>query len=256
MGAAIHEAHRRHSNAARRDRCRGAQSPEVAAFPAHPANGSKPRAPKRITCYLKGRFFWGKRTPDNIRKALDLYQQALDRDPSYAVAYAGIADCYVVLGFTPYGTMKPVEAFPRAKAAAQKALALSDSLAEAHASLGACALLYQELGLGGVGARVQPLVRGSAGQRRRALLVLDVARRRRSPRRRNTRGPAGDGDRPAIGNRRVTSEPAALQRTAVRRRDHRSTQGPRARPDLSLGAGLSRLRLRGGRSTHRSDRVG
>jgi serine/threonine protein kinase/Tfp pilus assembly protein PilF len=89
--------------------------------------------------YLKGRFYWAKRTPDNTKKALEFYQQAIEKDPNYALSYAGIADCYCLLGFTPYGTMPVSEAIPRAKAAAQKALALDDSLGEAYASLGYCA---------------------------------------------------------------------------------------------------------------------
>ncbi len=92
--------------------------------------------------YLKGRFYWAKRTPDNTKKALDLYQQAIEKDPNYALAYAGVADCYAHLGFTPYGTMPATEAYPRAKAAAQKALALDGSLGEAYASLGLCAFWF------------------------------------------------------------------------------------------------------------------
>ena len=92
--------------------------------------------------YLKGRFYWDKRTPDNTQKALDYFRQAVEKDPDYAPAYAGMADCYALLGFTPYGTMRPSEAFPRAKAAARKALALDPSQGEAHATLGVCALFY------------------------------------------------------------------------------------------------------------------
>jgi len=92
--------------------------------------------------YLKGRHYWKKRTTDNLKKAIEFYQQAIDKDPSYALAYAGIADCYFLLGFTPYGTMSPLEAFPRAKAAAQKALMLDSSLGEAYASVGLCAFYY------------------------------------------------------------------------------------------------------------------
>jgi non-specific serine/threonine protein kinase len=90
--------------------------------------------------YMKGRFYWAKRTPDSFKKAIEFYQQALNSDPNYALAYAGIADCYSMLGTAAYGTMSPSEAYPRAKAAAQKALALDDSLAEAYASLGMCAM--------------------------------------------------------------------------------------------------------------------
>ena len=91
--------------------------------------------------YLKGRFFWAKRTPDNINKAIAFFQQALDNDPNYAMAYSGIADCYSHLG-SFLGTIRPADAFPRAKAAAEKALALDDSLSEAHASLGLCLYHY------------------------------------------------------------------------------------------------------------------
>jgi serine/threonine protein kinase len=92
--------------------------------------------------YLKGRFFWAKRTPpDNIHKALGFYQQAIEIDPTYALAYAGIADCYAAFGFF-VGTMPPADAFPRARAAAEKALAIDDSLSEAHASLGLCLTQY------------------------------------------------------------------------------------------------------------------
>src|SRR5262249_49474 len=76
------------------------------------------------------------------RKALALYQQALDKDPNYALAYVGIADCYILLANPGYGTMTPREAIPRAKVAAQKALALDNSLAEAHASLAVCRFGY------------------------------------------------------------------------------------------------------------------
>src|SRR5262249_49795035 len=92
--------------------------------------------------YLKGRFYWAKRTLENIKKASELYQQALNKDPNYALAYVGLADCYVSLGMTQFGVLRPIEAFPRAKAAAQKALALDDSLGEAYGSLGLCAFYY------------------------------------------------------------------------------------------------------------------
>lgn len=92
--------------------------------------------------YLKGRSAWARHTAESITEALAFYQQAIDSDPQYARAYAGIADCYSLLGFTPYATMAPADAFPKAKAAAEKALALDDSLAEAVRSLGQCKFLY------------------------------------------------------------------------------------------------------------------
>ena len=90
--------------------------------------------------YLKGRYFWNKRTTDNVTKAIDYIRQAIDADPSYALAYAGLADCYNLLG--SYGAMPPTKAVPRAKAAAKKALEIDPDLAEAHASLGYAALTY------------------------------------------------------------------------------------------------------------------
>jgi serine/threonine protein kinase/Tfp pilus assembly protein PilF len=92
--------------------------------------------------YLKGRFYWGKRTLENIKKASELYQHALNEDPNYALAYVGLADCYASLGMAPFGAIRPAETFPRAKAAAQRALALDDALGEAYGSLGLCAFYY------------------------------------------------------------------------------------------------------------------
>jgi TolB-like protein/predicted Ser/Thr protein kinase len=92
--------------------------------------------------YLKGRYHAAKRTPPNTQRALGLFQEAIGLDPTYAAAYAGVADCYAHLGFTPYGTMPPSEAFPRAKAAAHKALELDPTLGAAYASLGMCAMFY------------------------------------------------------------------------------------------------------------------
>ncbi|HKC66099.1 MAG TPA: protein kinase [Pyrinomonadaceae bacterium] len=84
--------------------------------------------------YLKGRYYWNKRSPDNFRKAISYFQQALERDPNYALAYSGLADAYCLL--PNYGGSTPAETMPKAKAAARKALEIDDSLAEGHASLG------------------------------------------------------------------------------------------------------------------------
>ncbi|MGA9966686.1 MAG: tetratricopeptide repeat protein [Terriglobales bacterium] len=83
--------------------------------------------------YLKGRYFWNKRTPEDLNKALDLFTQAIVRDPGYAQAYVGLADCYNLM--REYSVMPPNEAYPRALAAAKKAVELDDNLAEAHNSL-------------------------------------------------------------------------------------------------------------------------
>jgi len=89
--------------------------------------------------YLKGRYFWNKRTPDSFPKAIEYFNQAIELDPTYALAYAGLADVYVVMA-TPYVSLngrKGADYWDKAKATALKALEIDDSLAEAHASLGA-----------------------------------------------------------------------------------------------------------------------
>jgi TolB-like protein/DNA-binding winged helix-turn-helix (wHTH) protein/Flp pilus assembly protein TadD len=83
--------------------------------------------------YLKGRFFWSKLTPDGLQKSLDFYAQAIEIDPNYALAYAGLADSYNLLG--SYGFWPLRESHPKARAAAEKALDIDAELAEAHASL-------------------------------------------------------------------------------------------------------------------------
>jgi len=85
--------------------------------------------------YLKGRFFWNKRTPEGFNNALDFFQQAIKIDPTYAPAYAGLADSYTLM--QDYGLIPPNEAYPRARAAAVKAVELDETLAEAHTSLAA-----------------------------------------------------------------------------------------------------------------------
>ncbi|HEY4257399.1 MAG TPA: protein kinase [Candidatus Udaeobacter sp.] len=84
--------------------------------------------------YLKGRLLWGKRSGDNIPKAIGFYEQAITRDPNYALAYAGLAQAYVLLPF--FTATAPQDAYPKAKTAALKALQLDDKLAEAHTALG------------------------------------------------------------------------------------------------------------------------
>jgi TolB-like protein/Flp pilus assembly protein TadD len=93
--------------------------------------------------YLEGRYFWNKRTEDGFNKAIKLFQKSIDIDPTYAPPYAGLADCYELLGSAPYSTLKPSEAFPKAEAAARKALELDSTLAEAHVSLGYSQLVYE-----------------------------------------------------------------------------------------------------------------
>jgi len=83
--------------------------------------------------YLKGRFYWNKRTPDGLKKGIEYFQQAIDSDPEYALAYAGLADSYNIL--VTYSALAPHDAFPKAKAAASRALEIDRKLAEAHTSM-------------------------------------------------------------------------------------------------------------------------
>ena len=91
--------------------------------------------PEAYEAYLKGRYFWNKRTADGFRKAIDYFNQAIEKDPTYAPAYTGLADSYALAGDWEYGVLAPKEAYPKAKAAATKALELDSTLGEAHISL-------------------------------------------------------------------------------------------------------------------------
>jgi len=88
--------------------------------------------PEAYELYLKGRFFWNKRTGADLRKAIDYFNQAIAKDPNYALAYSGLADSYLLL--SPYGAAAPKDSIPQAKTAVKRALELDDTLAEAHAS--------------------------------------------------------------------------------------------------------------------------
>jgi TolB-like protein/Tfp pilus assembly protein PilF len=94
--------------------------------------------------YLKGRYHWNKGTVPGFKKALELFEQALEKDPTYALAWAGVSDCYAMLGMDRYAALPPREAYPKAKAAARKALEIDDGLAEAHTSLAYALLVSWE----------------------------------------------------------------------------------------------------------------
>ena len=91
--------------------------------------------------YLRGRFYWNKRTPDAVRKGIEYFHQAIERDPNYALAHVGLADSYNILGFYSYGA--PRDVFPKAKAAASRALGIDATLTDARASLGYVRLYYE-----------------------------------------------------------------------------------------------------------------
>ena len=90
--------------------------------------------------YLKGRHFWNKRTPADLQQSVEQFEAAIEHDPGYALAHVGLADALNLLGY--YSVLAPAKAFPRSRDAAQKALELDDSLAEAHCSLAFSCLLY------------------------------------------------------------------------------------------------------------------
>ena len=92
--------------------------------------------------YLKGRYFWNKRTGDGLTKAIEYFNGAIQKNPRYAEAYTGLGDAYALSGDWEYGLLSPDDAFPKAKAAVTKALALDDNLAEAHTSLAFILDLY------------------------------------------------------------------------------------------------------------------
>ncbi len=99
---------------------------------------AKPVNPEAHDAYLRGRYFWNKRTEQGLKTAIDYFDQAIAIDPRYAPAYSGLADSYALLGDWEYGALAPKEAFPRAEASAKKALELDDTSGEAHASLALC----------------------------------------------------------------------------------------------------------------------
>ena len=89
--------------------------------------------PDAYEAYLKGRYFWNKRDPEGVTKGLQYFQQAVALEPNYALAYAGIADSYIILGGNYW--LSPFEALPKGKAAAMKAVESDDSISEGHTSL-------------------------------------------------------------------------------------------------------------------------
>jgi len=90
--------------------------------------------PDAYEAYVKGRYFWNKRTDKGMKKGLEYFRQAITLDPTFAEAYVGVADSYATLGL--YAVLPPKEAFPAAKEAAKRALEMDDGLAEAHATMG------------------------------------------------------------------------------------------------------------------------
>ena len=99
--------------------------------------------PEAYQLYLRGRYFWNRRPGEVVQKALECFQKALELDPNFAAAYAGIADVYATLGSWEAGVLPPMEAFVASRNAARKALALQPSTAEAYTSLGYAAQHFE-----------------------------------------------------------------------------------------------------------------
>jgi serine/threonine-protein kinase len=100
----------------------------------HTANG------EAYELYLKGRFYWNKRTGESLMKSVDYFNQAIEKDPGYALAYVGLADAYNVIPF--YSVGSPQECYPKAKEAARRALEIDDTLAEAHTAMASVLMDY------------------------------------------------------------------------------------------------------------------
>lgn len=92
-------------------------------------------APEAYENYLKGRYYWNKRSDENLTKAIGYFEQATHQDPQYALAYAGLSDCYAIISAEIFGTMPAADAAPKARAAALQALKIDPTLAEAETSL-------------------------------------------------------------------------------------------------------------------------
>jgi TolB-like protein/DNA-binding winged helix-turn-helix (wHTH) protein/Tfp pilus assembly protein PilF len=96
---------------------------------------TRPVSTQSYENYLKGRYYWNKRSQEGLTKAIEYFQLAIEQDPNYALAYAGLADCYSIIGSAIVGTVPASEVAPKARAAALKSLELDNTLAEAQTSL-------------------------------------------------------------------------------------------------------------------------
>src|ERR1035438_6766462 len=96
--------------------------------------------PEAYELYLRGRYWWNKRSVSDVEKAISYFNQAIAKEPSYALAYSGLADAYLVMTSNGFGI--PTEAFPKSNAAARKALDLDPTLAHPHAVLGSNEMNY------------------------------------------------------------------------------------------------------------------
>jgi len=105
-------------------------------------SSSRPVVPEAYEAYLKGRYFWNKRTRDGLNKSIEQFDYAIEMDPTYSPAYSGLADAYALSGDWEYGILSPQDASAKSQAAASKAVSLDDSSAQAHTSLALSLDLY------------------------------------------------------------------------------------------------------------------
>jgi eukaryotic-like serine/threonine-protein kinase len=100
----------------------------------------RPVEPAAFEAYLRGRYFWNKRTESDLNRSIEYFNQALALDPAYALAYAGLSEAFIMLGI--FGVLAPADVYPKAKAAALRALGLDETLAEAHVALAHVTTVY------------------------------------------------------------------------------------------------------------------
>ena len=164
------------------------------------------------TLYLKGRLLWNRRSEEGLRQGLHFFEQALERDPNYPLAHVGLADSYVLLGF--YTALPPAEAFPRAKAAAETALRLDPTLAEAYPAL-AYVKMYYEWDWAGALRRVPPGDRAEPGLRHRPPVAGQLSRDPGAVRRVARLVPARGRARPALTHQERSAGLGLLLRAPV-----------------------------------------
>ena len=167
--------------------------------------------PDAYEAFLKGRYFWNKRTGEGLKRAKGYFDQAVATDPNYAQAYSGLADTYALLGDWQYAVMTAKEALPKAKAAAVRALELDNTLGEAHTSL-AFILDGFDWGLGIRGSGIPSRYRAESGLRDRSSLVC-LAFELIGPASRRDRGNEKSGKRgPAVPDHQIRSGGTASHR--------------------------------------------
>src|SRR5262249_36679495 len=110
----------------------------------HGARGSTQNS-EAYDLYLRGRYFWNQRTGESLKKSIEFFQRALEKDPNYALAWVGLADAYSVISGYP-ADMTPLEAYPKARQAAERALQLDDSRSEVHSAIGTILTYQREWG--------------------------------------------------------------------------------------------------------------